>query len=72
MWTAIRRPSASQQEARLRDQAGMLEELGEALGAAVTKADAWAGAAGGAAAVWGDLGAALEGLSKFEGGRGGG
>jgi hypothetical protein len=43
-----------------------VEDLGESLRAAVTKADAWAKAASDLAAVWGDLASALEGLSKFE------
>jgi hypothetical protein len=51
----------------LRDDGVVVEDLREALRAAVAKADAWDRAASDLAAIWGDLGAALEGLATFEG-----
>ncbi|KAI8467443.1 MAG: hypothetical protein J3K34DRAFT_430665 [Monoraphidium minutum] len=54
------------EEARLRDQGALVEDLSEALRAAAGRADAWAAASGDLAAIWGDLAAALEGLSTFE------
>ncbi|GBF89433.1 hypothetical protein Rsub_02005 [Raphidocelis subcapitata] len=64
---ALEAAPVSPEEAKLRDDGALLEDLRETLSAAVAKADAWAAAAADLATVWGDLGAALEGLATFEG-----
>jgi len=53
-------------EAKLRDDGVLIEDLGETLRQAVAKADAWDKASADLATIWGDLGAALEGLATFE------
>lgn len=55
------------EEARLRDDGALVEDLRDAFKEAAAKADAWAKATADIAGVWGDLSAALEGLAVFEG-----